>query len=82
MTSKTKKSEKQNFQNESYQFTLVNPKRLLRLHTDPKNTLIGLKKAQNDLKKQKNKKSQKTNNTYKMKVINHKKSVKLTSKES
>ena len=72
---KSRKTKK--IRNESYQFTLVNPKKLLRPHPDPKNILIGL---QNELKKQKIKKSQKTNKFYKMKVINDKKGVKLTSK--
>ena len=41
--------------NESYQFTLVNPKKHLR---PPKNISTGPQKAQNDLKKQKIKKSE------------------------
>ena len=83
MTSKNKKKSKNQktkiFKNESYQFTLVNPKKLLRPHPDPKNISIGPQKAQKDLKKQKIKKikNQKTkifkNESYQFKLVNPKK---------
>ena len=38
---KNQKSENKKIRNESYQFTLVNPKKLLRPHPDTKNITIG-----------------------------------------
>ena len=61
------------------QFKWVNPKKLLRPYPNPYNSLTRPQKAQNDPKKQKKSENQKS---YKMKVISHKKSVKLISRWS
>ena len=68
-----KKSKNKSFKNESYQFTLVNPKKLLRPHPDQKRYLDRAPKGSKLAQKKKNLKNQKTNKSCKMKVINHKK---------